>query len=129
MAGGGGSATPTGMEAEGIGVLHPGPWCVWKLGLHLPVVTLQEGFDLGSGPVYFLVSKEGSYWTKRGDIGSSFLLNLGVSLPWELKVRGQLTPSGPWLASTCWDHQVTGLKQGLGRTGSLEDIAVKVPSS
>lgn len=38
-------------------MLQLGPWCVWELGLHFPIVTLQEGIDLGSGPVYFLVSK------------------------------------------------------------------------
>lgn len=55
--GGWGVPHPQGWRREGIGVLHLGPWCVWELGLHLPVVTLQKGFHLGSGPVYFLVSK------------------------------------------------------------------------
>lgn len=42
---------------RGYRVLHPGPWCVWGLGLYHPFVTLQEGFYLSSGPVFLLVSR------------------------------------------------------------------------
>lgn len=111
-------------------MLHPGPWCVWELGLHLPVVTLQEGFIRFRFRTSVLFSEQGSCWTEKEDTGSSFLLNLALgsedrrfpSLGTE--GQGQLTPSGPCLASTCWDHQVTGPEQGLGRTGGLEDRAV-----
>lgn len=80
-------------------------------------LRLQEGFHLGSEPVFQLRNRGPAALRKEAlDCLSSRFLALGSRSRTE-ESQGQLTNPGPCLAFTCWDHQ--GVAGSLDARGNL----------